>query len=235
MSDSTNISTEQLQIGYNKQMNSVIIPDLKLYSGKLYALVGNNGEGKSTFLKTVAGLIPNLSGGIKINNQNLKNISLQDLSQQISIVLNESLEDVGMKVFDFVALGRIPYINITSKLNDEDLEIINESISLLGIAHLKDKNLNHLSDGERQKCNIARAVCQNTPIILLDEPSAFLDYNTKRELFNCLKKLAVSKQKLIIVSSHDLDLMLPYADECIFIKNKTASIHAAPFTTEQFL
>ncbi|MES2133224.1 MAG: ABC transporter ATP-binding protein [Bacteroidota bacterium] len=207
------IELKQLEIGYRqkKQTASVFKGLNALFSaGDMVGLMGNNGVGKSTLLKTMTGNLKALSGEVVLDKNNIDTYSSSELAKYLSIVVTEKIGGFNLTVWDVVASGRIPYINVFGKLTKEDEHIITECLEQLNLMPLKDKFVDELSDGQRQKVMIAKSLSQQTPVIILDEPTAFLDYNSKHQLFKVLKELCEIKQKLIIVSSHDLDLMKPY-------------------------
>lgn len=207
------IALRNLQIGYKQRKKTIPVfsgLSAEFNAGELVGLMGNNGVGKSTLLKTITGTLPALSGDVLLNGKNIKQYTASELAQQLSIVVTERIGGFNLTAWDVVASGRIPYINVFGKLSPEDEAIIQQSLEQMGIASLKDKLVDELSDGQRQKVMIAKSLAQQTPLIILDEPTAFLDYNSKHALFKTLKTLCKEQQKLIIVSSHDLDLMRPY-------------------------
>ena len=212
------IDIKHLEIGYREKRKNISVfknINLKLNAGNLIGLMGDNGIGKSTFLKTLTGNLAPLSGEIVLNSTNINNYSAQQLAQLLSIVITEKVGGFNLTVWDVVASGRTPYISIFGKLNAEDESIVNSSLQQLNLEPLKDKLIDALSDGQRQKVMIAKSLAQQTPIIVLDEPTAFLDYTSKHLLFDTLKKLCVEQNKLIIVSSHDIDLMKQYITKSI--------------------
>ncbi len=212
------IDIKHLEIGYqNKRDNISVFKNLNLTlnAGDLVGLIGDNGIGKSTFLKTITGNLAPLSGEILLNSKSITNYSSQSLAQLLSIVVTEKIGGFNLTVWDVVATGRTPFINIFGKLKPEDETIVASSLLQLNLLPLKDKLIDELSDGQRQKVMIAKSLAQQTPIIVLDEPTAFLDYTSKHHLFATLKKLCEEQGKLIIVSSHDLDLMKKYINKSI--------------------
>ena len=212
------IDIKHLEIGYqNKRDNISVFKNLNLTlnAGDLVGLIGDNGIGKSTFLKTITGNLAPLSGEILLNSKSITNYSSQSLAQLLSIVVTEKIGGFNLTVWDVVATGRTPFINIFGKLKPEDETIVASSLLQLNLLPLKDKLIDELSDGQRQKVMIAKSLAQQTPIIVLDEPTAFLDYTSKHHLFTTLKKLCEEQGKLIIVSSHDLDLMKKYITKSI--------------------
>ena len=212
------IQLKHLEIGYyTKSKHKSVFKNINLNfeSGDLVGLIGNNGIGKSTLLKTITGNLAPLHGELILNGRQLHQFSTQELAQQISIVITEKIGGFNLTVWDVVATGRTPYINVFAKLTTSDEAIINTSLEQLNISDLKHKLVEELSDGQRQKVMIAKSLAQQTPIIILDEPTAFLDYNSRHHLFSILKKLCEEQHKLIIVSSHDLDLMKYYVSKTI--------------------
>ena len=214
------LKTSSLSIGYD---NKTIASDINvtLSEGDIIALVGPNGAGKSTLFKTFSTHIKPVGGKIELFGKNLLSYSPKERAKLLGIVLTERPDDMFLKVFDVVAAGRYPYTGMFGKLNEDDEKEIKVSLELVGVNHLADRVFNTLSDGEKQKVMIAKAIAQNTPIIMLDEPTAFLDYPSKIELFSLLKKLAKEQKKAILFSSHDLELLLRDTDNLwIMAKNK---------------
>ncbi len=214
------LKTSALSIGYeNKTVVSNI--NVSLNEGDIIALIGPNGAGKSTLFKTFSTHIKPLGGKIELFGKDLMSYSPKERAKMLGIVLTERPDDMFLKVFDVVAAGRYPYTGMFGKLSENDEKEIKVSLELVGVNHLIDRVFNTLSDGEKQKVMIAKAIAQNTPIIMLDEPTAFLDYPSKIELFSLLKKLAKEQKKAILFSSHDLELLLRYTDNLwIIAKNK---------------
>ena len=212
------IDIKQLEIGYqNKRQYNSVFKDinLTLSAGDLVGLIGDNGVGKSTFLKTITGNLTPLAGDIKINNKPISQFTSQQLAQLISIVVTEKIGGFNLTAWDVVATGRTPYVNIFGKLTLEDESIVRKALEQLNLLSLKDKLIDELSDGQRQKVMIAKSLAQKTPIIVLDEPTAFLDHTSKHHLFATLQQLCSEQGKLIIVSSHDLELMKSYINKSV--------------------
>lgn len=207
------IQLKELEIGYkSKGKTNTVFKNLnaEFKPGDLVGLIGDNGIGKSTLLKTITGNLAPLSGEVYLKLKRIGDYTMQDLSHILSIVITERVGGFNLTVWDLVAAGRTPYINVFGKLSQEDEQIINDSLAVLNLNSLKHKLIDELSDGQRQKVIIAKSLAQQTPVIILDEPTAFLDYNSKHHLFSTLKNLALEQKKLIIVSSHDLDIMKQY-------------------------
>ncbi len=215
------IELKDLSIGYKSKRatNNVFKHiQLDLTPGTLVGLIGDNGIGKSTLLKTITGDLLPLSGEVILNKKNVQEYSSQELAQLLSIVVTDTIGGFNLTVWDVVSLGRTPYINVFGKLTAHDETIITQSLEQLSVLNLKDKLVEELSDGQRQKVMIAKSLAQQTPIIILDEPTAFLDYTSKHQLFSILKTLCEEQNKLILVSSHDIDLMMKYISKSVTLQ-----------------
>ncbi|NHN27720.1 ABC transporter ATP-binding protein [Flavobacterium jejuense] len=214
------IHTENLSIGYtSKKSKRTIIEncDISLESGKLIALVGANGIGKSTLLKTITGIIPPVKGKIFLQGKLLQEYQQSELAQELSIVLTESLPPSNLTVYEIVALGRQPYTNWLGKLTNDDKNKVTEAITLTGITDFMHKKHYEISDGQLQKTLIARALAQDTAIIILDEPTTHLDLVHKVSLIKLLQKLTHETGKTILYSTHDIDLAIQLCDEMIVL------------------
>lgn len=214
------LRTKDLLIGYK---NEPILPpiNLALNEGDLIALIGPNGAGKSTLFKTLTAHIKPISGKIELMGKELLSYSPKEKARMIGLVLTSRPDDMFLKVYDVVASGRCPYTNFFGKIEKEDENAIHESLEIVGINNLIDRYFDTLSDGEKQKVMIAKTIAQNTSIIFMDEPTAFIDYPSKIELFSLMKMLTEERKKTIIFSSHDLELLLRYTDYLWMIsKNK---------------
>ncbi len=181
-------------------------------SAQLSCLIGSNGVGKSTFLRTLSSFQPALSGNIYIEDKPLADYSASELSHELSVVLTGKPDVRNMTIEEMIGLGRSPYTGFFGRLTPQDVEIVDEAIRLTSIDHLRGRNIHSLSDGERQKVMIAKALAQQTPIILLDEPTAFLDFPSKVEMMKLLHRLAHEMDKTILLSTHDLELAVRFAD-----------------------
>lgn len=218
MSIKSILKTINLSIGYTSKKETTVIKEninLTLNSGKLITLIGGNGIGKSTLIKTITSIIPKLSGEVILNNNKLENYNPEALAQNLSIVTTEKLPISNLTVSELIALGRHPYTNWLGNLTENDLKNIEYAIELTNIQHIANKNSSEISDGQLQKVMIARALAQNTPLIILDEPTTHLDLFHKVSVFKLLKKLAHETQKCILLSTHDLDLAIQLSDEMI--------------------
>lgn len=223
MNDSPVIETKQLSIGYllkrgkRKVIHEAL--DLQLFAGEVTCLLGLNGAGKSTLLRTLCGFQPPLDGEIRLMGKPLDSYSQYNFSLTVGVVLTEKTNAGGITVYDLVSLGRHPYTGFFGQLKAHDREIIGQSLEAAGIAHKSQNYVSELSDGERQKAMIAKVLAQQCPIILLDEPTAFLDVTSRIETMVLLHKLAVEQNKAILLSTHDLDLALQMGD-CLWLQEK---------------
>lgn len=197
-------------------------------SGELTCLLGANGIGKSTLLRTLSAFQPKLSGEIFIQGKEIEQYKDKELSMAISVVLTEKCEVRNMTVTELVGLGRTPYTGFWGTLDEDDKRIVERSISLVKIEKLADRIVHTLSDGERQKVMIAKALAQETPIIFLDEPTAFLDFPSKVEMMQLLHRLSRQTNKTIFLSTHDLELALQIADKIWLMDKMNGVIIGTP-------
>lgn len=210
------IKTSNLSIGYASKKETKVIAsnlNIELTDGKLVCLLGKNGIGKSTLLRTLTKVQAPIHGEVYINAKSLQNLTSLDLAKSLSLVLTERLPQNNLSVFELVALGRQPHTNWIGYLTNEDLAIIQSAFEKTHTTHLSNARYYELSDGQLQKILIARALVQNTRIIILDEPTAHLDIHHTIETFTLLKNLAKDLGKTIIISTHEINLALQLADE----------------------
>lgn len=186
--------------------------NLGIASGEVVMLMGPNGSGKSTLMHTIAGLLPPLSGQVKILGRSLARLGRKEVAQALSLVLTERVEGGNMTVWDVVALGRYPYTNFFGKLQGEDEMMVTKAIEQSHLKGMELRLISELSDGERQRVMVARALAQDTPLILLDEPTAHLDLPSRLDLVLMLRRLAHELGKSMLVSTHELDLALSWGD-----------------------
>lgn len=208
------IRLENISLSYGSR---AILRDvsLHLHAGELCALVGRNGAGKSTLLRALTS-----NNSTVINGSRLGEMSAEQLAQSIAIVTTERIRIENLLVEDLVAMGRAPYTNWVGHLQDVDREIVGKAIEVVGMADFVGRDTSSLSDGELQRVMIARAIAQQTPIILLDEPTAFLDIPTRFEVCRLLADLAHKESKCILFSTHDVDAALPVCDSFAIIENE---------------
>lgn len=221
------IELKQVNLGYKTSNGYLSLIDnvsLQFFPGDLIGLVGINGSGKSTLLKSISGALVPLGGEILIDGINNRNIPLHVLAKKISIVLTDKIHGFNLKTSDLIASGQMPYTNSFHKLEKKHMDVINQAIALTELEAHQHKNLNELSDGLFQKAVIAKALAQQTPGLLLDEPSAFLDYGSKHKLFILLKELCEQQSKCIVVSSHDLDLVVKYCTKILVVSGNSLEL-----------
>ena len=210
-----NIELKALTTGYRSKRGEHVVSKqitATLQAGELTCLLGPNGAGKSTLLRTLAAFQPPLSGEMLLDGQLLQEYTAQQLAMRIGVVLTERPSIKGMRVREMVAMGRSPYTGFWGGLKAEDEKAVDEAIAQVGIRNLERRQVDTLSDGERQKVMIAKALAQQTPIIFLDEPTAFLDFPSKVEMLLLLRRLAREMQKTVFLSTHDIELALQTAD-----------------------
>jgi len=218
------LQTSNLSIGYTskKEKNSIASNiNLSLEKGKLIALIGANGIGKSTLLRTITGIQKPLSGTVFLNKKNIHELDSLTLAQNLSVVLTEKLPPSNLTVWELVALGRQPYTNWIGTLTENDITKINEAIALTQIEHSASKKHYEISDGQLQIALISRALAQDTPLIILDEPTTHLDLLHKVALLKLLKKLTQETEKCILFSTHDIDMAIQLSDEMIIMTPET--------------
>ena len=206
------ISLSQLSVGYTLSHPVISDINLELRSGQLACLIGENGIGKSTLLKTLTGFLPKLKGSLLLGNRDIESFSQRELARQVSIVLTQKPDVQNLTIEEIIGLGRSPYTGFFGRLRAEDRKVVDDAIATMGIEKLRGRMIQTLSDGERQKVMIAKALAQETSIILLDEPTAFLDFPSKAETFLSLQRMAHERDKLILLSTHDLELAVRFAD-----------------------
>ncbi len=210
------ILLRELSIGYSTKTGQHVVASAltaALRKGELTCLLGPNGIGKSTLLRTLSAFQPKLGGSIGINGREIADYNDKELSRLIGVVLTEKPDVQQMTVQELVELGRSPYTGFWGTLDDDDRQVVSHSLRLVGIERLAPRLVHTLSDGERQKVMIAKALAQQTPVIYLDEPTAFLDFPSKVEMMQLLARLAREEQKTIFLSTHDVELALQLADQ----------------------
>lgn len=220
------IHIENLSIGYPGKSDVKVVADgicAGINSGELTCLLGANGVGKSTLLRTLSAFQPKLGGEIRIQGKEIGSYTDKQLSRVISVVLTEKCDIRNMSVTELIGLGRSPYTGFWGTLTKEDRQVVERAVALVGIPHLAHRMVHTLSDGERQKVMIAKALAQETPVIYLDEPTAFLDFPSKVEMMQLLHHLSRQTDKTIFLSTHDLELALQIADK-IWLMDKANGV-----------
>lgn len=215
----TAITTNRLTVGYRGHR---VVEDisLSLPCGRLVCLLGPNGAGKSTLLRTLCGFQPPIAGTVTISGSDITTMSAAEVARLVSVVLTDRPLTPSLTAAEMVGMGRAPYTGFWGRLSDEDRRLVSEAMQTVGIAPLATRRMGRLSDGERQKVMIAKAMAQHTPVIVLDEPTAFLDYPSKVAVMKTLARLAHDEGKTILMSTHDLELAAQLGDELMKIENK---------------
>lgn len=215
----TAITTNRLTVGYRGHR---VVEDisLSLPCGRLVCLLGPNGAGKSTLLRTLCGFQPPIAGTVTISGSDITTMSAAEVARLVSVVLTDRPLPPSLTAAEMVGMGRAPYTGFWGRLSDDDRRLVSEAMQTVGIAPLATRRMGQLSDGERQKVMIAKALAQHTPVIVLDEPTAFLDYPSKVAVMKTLARLAHDEGKTILMSTHDLELAAQLGDELMEIENK---------------
>lgn len=230
-SQSIALSGTGLSLGYvHQKVKKEILSDLKfeLYSGELTCLLGPNGVGKSTLIKAILGQIQPWKGSIQLDQKSITGFSLEELAKRIAVVLTDPVFPGNMTVGQLVALGRTPHTGWSGKLNPSDREVVEKALSDTKITYLRDERLSEISDGQRQKAMIARALAQDGQVMILDEPTAHLDLVNRFEIMSLLRDIAHSQQKAILVVTHDLDIAIETADRFWLLNCGTPLISGKP-------
>lgn len=222
---------DNLSIGYGSGRNKKVIQSeisAELKEGVFTSLLGPNGAGKSTLLRTITGFLLPLHGSVIIEGESLSLIRNSRLSRLVSVVLTERPSVSAMNVLQLVELGRSPYTGISGRLSDEDRRRAQQAIRLVGADHLCKARVDALSDGELQRVMVAKALAQDTKIIVLDEPTAFLDFPSKVELMQLLKRIAHEQNKIILQSTHDINMAINIADNLWLLDRKLGFCSGTP-------
>ena len=210
------LEIKNLTTGYKTKHGNVAVSkgiSAVLRADELTCVLGPNGAGKSTLLRTLCAFQPALSGEVMLMGRNVNSYTKEELSKLISVVLTDNSSVKSMSAWDVVSMGRSPYTGFWGRLSAADQQIVRECFRLVGIEWLQERSMQTLSDGECQKVMIAKALAQQTPVIILDEPTAFLDYPSKIQMMLLLQKLAKTLHKTIFLSTHDLEHALQIADQ----------------------
>ena len=207
------LKIEKLDIGYkNRKGGKVVVAAINatLRAGEVVALIGANGAGKSTLLRTLSAFQPPLSGKVEYAMGDVVGLSHSELARCVSVVLTGG-SFAALSVEELVSLGRTPYTGFLGGLMAADKAVVSQAMERMGVSHLANRVVDTLSDGERQKCLIAKSIAQQTSLMLLDEPTAFLDFSSKVQFFRTLRALAADDGKAIVVSTHDIEMALRFA------------------------
>lgn len=227
----TILSLSNVAIGYREKRYSTIINNhlnAQIKRGEMICLLGPNGCGKSTLIRTLAGMQPALDGKIFVDDEDISSMNLEKLAKKISVVLTDSITVPNLTVRDIVSLGRFPHTNWFGKSSKEDDSIVTESIEKVHLEQLAEKEFLCLSDGEKQRTLIAKALAQDTPLVILDEPTAHLDLPNRIAVMQLLQNLAHTTKKSILLSTHELDLATQFADSIWLIQRNQPLIIGNP-------
>lgn len=221
------LRTNNLSVGYDKK---VVVSDINIEvkNGEILCLLGSNGAGKTTILRSLSKLIIPIKGEIYLNDVDIKHISRKTLSKKMALVLTNRLLGDLMTVQDVVNMGRYPYTGFFGNLSKKDLMMVDDSLESVNAIHLKKRYFDELSDGEKQKVLVARALVQEPEIIILDEPTTHLDIKHRLELMNILKKLSKEKSISVILSLHEIDIALKSCDKVALVKNNKVIAYGQP-------
>lgn len=222
------LTTHSLSIGYSKQKPLISDLNLTLRSGALTILTGENGTGKSTLLKTITKIIKPLDGKIFVNGTDLSQISAAQMAENAAVVLTDRLSSENFTAEEVISFGRSPYTGFFGRLTQKDYSIIKGVAEDLKIEQLLNLNFYELSDGQKQKVLIAKALAQQTEIIILDEPTAFLDFKAKDEIFALLKKIAAEKDIAVLASTHDIYQAAKYGNEFWIMDHYSLRVETNP-------
>ena len=222
--------TKNLEVGYISRSENISVArdiDFQLNQGEMAAIVGVNGIGKSTLLRTIGKVQPLISGSILVNEKPVQNYKSKEWATEMSLVLTEPLSSKNLTVQQLVSLGRHPYTNWIGTLSDRDISKIQEALNLIGLDELKHKKCHELSDGQLQKVMIARALAQDTRIMLLDEPTTHLDLYHKVQILKLLQNIAHQTNKTVLYTTHEIDLAIQLCDK-ILIMEQSGSVFGSP-------
>ncbi|WP_159038565.1 ABC transporter ATP-binding protein [Brumimicrobium mesophilum] len=220
---------EELHIGFAQKKHSeqrilFEVDSMSFKPGDFVAVIGPNGSGKTTLFNSILGHQEILSGAINIDGENWSNLNRIEKSKYLSFVPSKFDGVDHLSVFDLVAMGRAPYTNLLNKLTKDDQLVVQKVIDQLGLSKFADKNTLNLSDGERQIAMIGKALAQDAKIMILDEPTAFLDYINRRKVLQLLKEIAQLNDQIVFISSHDLDLCFEYCNRIIAIDTNSKKL-----------
>lgn len=212
------ITVEKLSIGYG---GLPLVEDavLTIPGGRFVAMVGRNGSGKSTLMRTMSGLMRPAGGRVLYDGHDILSMTAEERARKIALVNTERIRIPGFSCMETVALGRSPYTGWTGRLSGKDMLAVDNALAIVGMAEFADRTMDMMSDGECQKVMVARAIAQDTPVILLDEPSAFLDYPGRRMIISLLRDIAHDESgRTVICSTHDIDMAMEYSDDILLVE-----------------
>lgn len=220
-------TTEHLSVGYS---GNILIHDINLSveKGKILTLIGPNGSGKSTILKTITKHLEKIAGVITIDDQNIEKLSNKEIAKRLSVMLTERIEPELMTCEQVVAMGRYPYTNYFGALTSKDKQIVTDALRMVNALELADRPFTDVSDGQRQRIMLARAISQEPEVIVLDEPTSYLDIRHKIELLDILRKMAAEKNVAVVMSLHEIDLAAKVSDAVLCVKGDKIELAGTP-------
>ena len=217
------LSFDNLEIGFiSGRYRHILLPPVKgsAKQGELIAVIGKNGIGKSTFLRTITGLQPLIAGDLKLEGKSISEYPRIKLAEKVGYISTEIVRVSNMRVYDLVSLGRYPYTNWFGRISEEDDNIITDAIEKTGMAGFRDRPVTQLSDGERQRAMISMILAQDTNLMVMDEPTAFLDISSRFEIIHLMHELTRNRDKTIVFSTHDLSVAVSQADKIWLLKEE---------------
>ena len=216
------VKASKLTVGYD---GKPLIKDMDfgVKRGEILTLIGPNGSGKSTILKSITRQLDKIDGAVYIDENEINNIDYKDMAKKVSVLLTERVRPELMTCYDVVALGRYPFTNRMGILSEEDKKTVEEAMDMVGITSFAGRDFQKLSDGQKQRVLLARAICQKPSVIVLDEPTSYLDIKYKVELFEILKKMAKEENVAVILSLHEIELAEKISDKIMCVKGDTVS------------
>ena len=219
--------TERLTVGYR---GNIVIRDIdiKIEKGKILTLIGPNGAGKSTVLRTIAGQLNKIGGVVLLDRRDIQSLGAKRLARELAVVLTERVHPELITCWEVVAMGRYPYTGIRGTLMEADKRSVERALERVGARELADQEFTSLSDGQRQRIMLARALCQEPQILVLDEPTAYLDIFYKLEVLEILQRMAREEGLTVVMSLHEIDLASKISDSLICVKGDTIEAYGSP-------
>ena len=235
--DKTLISADRLSVGYSRKVivNGI---EFEVKQGEILTLIGPNGAGKSTVLKTIAGYLKRLDGTVMVGNRDMLEFSEKEMAKRLSVVLTERISPELMTCREVVETGRYPYTGSFGLLTEKDRAVVENAIEKVSMQDYADVDFSSVSDGQRQRVMLARAICQEPQILILDEPTSYLDIHHKIQFLEILRSLAKEKQMAVILSMHELDFAEKISDYVLCIKGGKITLSGTPdkvFTAENIM
>lgn len=219
--------TESMSVGYD---GNILIHDicLDIKKGEIVVLVGPNGSGKSTILKSITRHLELIGGTVILDGQNMGRVTYAELSKKMAVVLTERVRPELMTCFEVVSMGRYPYTGRLGRLSEQDIEKVEKALKIVRADEIAEKDFLSISDGQKQRILLARALCQEPELLVLDEPTSFLDIRHKIELLQVLRRMATEESMTVILSLHEIDLAQKFADKVVCVKGDRIACYGTP-------